>query len=414
MSQGRGVTVVTYNVLSPNLCQARDFYKCDKKALQKGVRYAAVLKKLKSYVERGAIICLQEVPEDWTGKLYTWFSSLSYRMIASNYANDYSGYMGIATAFPASLAVLTSTIVRPTRVQLKYEDRQAMARSRNKSSPGMPVMVTLATLGLISLNASKVRHSSWATAALTTGVFAVLGIGHYLLGRKQPKKVWPLESKLRSSFNTAIFMRFRDPRGKRPICVANYHFPCKFRDEEWMTAIGVLLTEKIHRLAKNDPLVIAGDFNSKPGSTVYNLLTTGRPTGSVIPSRNYEQMQISGKNVFPLKSPPLRSAYKEASAAADRDGDEKGGSEPSYTNFARRLFKGVQNDFCDTIDYIFISKDWSVLSVRELPDKDETLSTVDSYPTLEEPSDHLLLAATLTLARKKGKEKKAPASADSQ
>lgn len=79
---------------------------------------------------------------------------------------------------------------------------------------------------------------------------------------------------------------------------------------------------------------------------------------------------------------PMRSAYKE-----------KLGTEPPFTNWAQ-----VKEDdpFIDTLDYIFLSQHWSVSSVAALPTKEELQGPL---PIEEEPSDHLLLSACLSLTR---------------
>jgi len=78
--------------------------------------------------------------------------------------------------------------------------------------------------------------------------------------------------------------------------------------------------------------------------------------------------------------PPLLSAYKVAN-----------GREPDFTNFNQTVGKPT---FCDTLDYIFHSSEWTVDSVLELSHRDNVAGPL---PNRSEPSDHLLLAATLSL-----------------
>jgi 2',5'-phosphodiesterase len=77
---------------------------------------------------------------------------------------------------------------------------------------------------------------------------------------------------------------------------------------------------------------------------------------------------------------PLRSAYVEANK-----------SEPDFTNYAK-----VQDDppFIDTLDYIFLSKQWAVEHVKQLPHRDQAMGPL---PNDQEPSDHMLIAANLYL-----------------
>ncbi len=80
-----------------------------------------------------------------------------------------------------------------------------------------------------------------------------------------------------------------------------------------------------------------------------------------------------------------RSAYLEAL-----------GSEPPITNHS---FNGKFGEFSGCLDYIFVSPQWKVNSVRALPSV-EAMAAVGPLPAKDEPSDHLLLAAELTLPPK--------------
>jgi mRNA deadenylase 3'-5' endonuclease subunit Ccr4 len=50
--------------------------------------------------------------------------------------------------------------------------------------------------------------------------------------------------------------------------------------------------------------------------------------------------------------------------------------------------------FIGTLDYIFLSDEWKVKAVKETPKK-EGLEGV--YPDEQEPSDHVVIAASLEL-----------------
>ena len=75
----------------------------------------------------------------------------------------------------------------------------------------------------------------------------------------------------------------------------------------------------------------------------------------------------------------MRSAYKV-----------KNGVEPAFTNYAQT--KNDKEPFVGTLDYIFLSDQWIVDNVSELPSMD---SVKGPLPTLQEPSDHLLISAEL-------------------
>ena len=89
---------------------------------------------------------------------------------------------------------------------------------------------------------------------------------------------------------------------------------------------------------------------------------------------------------------PMTSAY----AAAN-------GAEPSFTNFnqvcveASHLTVQFKSEpaFCETLDYIFCSKDIKVATVLPLPESRATVS--GPFPNSAQPSDHMMIAATLNV-----------------
>ena len=78
----------------------------------------------------------------------------------------------------------------------------------------------------------------------------------------------------------------------------------------------------------------------------------------------------------------MRSAYFELN-----------GEEPEFTNNAHN---GAMNaePFIGTLDYIFLSDGWNVLKVKDTPKKDELEGV---FPDAEEPSDHVVIAASLKI-----------------
>jgi 2',5'-phosphodiesterase len=74
------------------------------------------------------------------------------------------------------------------------------------------------------------------------------------------------------------------------------------------------------------------------------------------------------------------------------------GQEPDFTNFAL-VGERSNTPFIDTLDYIFLSPTWNVEKVRELPKRDVAGGP---FPNLDhgEPSDHVMIAATLSIPSK--------------
>lgn len=150
-----------------------------------------------------------------------------------------------------------------------------------------------------------------------------------------------------------------------------------------MVAHAAMLMQHAQRWAADDPLVVAGDFNIKPQDPCYSLMADG----SLSPSHPQHPSPAPWDSNWTPSLIPMRSAYQSYN-----------GVEPEYTNYAHTAWYGKLNEeaFCATLDYIWLSPQWHVCSVLSLPPK-SALANIASYPTAEEPSDHIMIAAKLEL-----------------
>jgi len=133
-------------------------------------------------------------------------------------------------------------------------------------------------------------------------------------------------------------------------------------------------------------VVLCGDFNSLPGSEVYDLITTGRAT---IPGRYVhfkaplfaEGIQVTNSRKQILVNPftPAKSAYFEVFR-----------KEPSFTNY--------ETEFNGTLDYVFTFEFNDVEVEQQTPLRainaleEVSLQAVQEYTTLPSyafPSDHI-------------------------
>ena len=173
-----------------------------------------------------------------------------------------------------------------------------------------------------------------------------------------------------------ISMRLEDNNTKKRFCVGTYHMPCMFKYPSVMVTHCSLSAQHIHKFSKGDPYVYTGDFNIKPTSSQYQLLTEGDLDKN---NSDYPPI-VPGDDWKPALVKPLRSAYKV-----------KNGEEPNFTNYAKT--EGTP-EFIDTLDYIFLSDEWHVQDVLPLPHRDEVQGPL---PNEAEPSDHVLISAELSL-----------------
>mmetsp|Transcript_10652 Transcript_10652/g.17296 ORF Transcript_10652/g.17296 Transcript_10652/m.17296 type:complete len:414 (-) Transcript_10652:175-1416(-) len=392
------VRVLCYNILAGPYCRATEFFKCKPDHCNKDKRFARILKIVQAHMKQKAIICLQEVTEEWAGKLHSFFAKNDYHMITSNYnIRSNSGHMGVALAFPQSYSLEQTKLLRPSRVQVNYKkliDAKSSASSSQKTQAALYFAGALGAVGATSLITShfvsqaavagdKKRSTYISTLGSIAGVM-LAGFTWVLASRTiSNKTAWPeptFEERLRKVNNVMLLVKLKDPVARKSFWVSTYHMPCQFWDEQAMVAYASLCKKQIFRLAKNDPVIFAGDFNSRPESPSYHALTQRDPP------EGYGDLMISGKALLPLRSKPFYSAYQS-----------KNGQEPDFTNYAVRTFKDKLIQFMGCIDYIFISDHWKVASVLETPDMEETKKACESYPTEDQPSDHLPIAAELVL-----------------
>jgi 2',5'-phosphodiesterase len=327
-----------YNVLSSHLASPDYFTSCKPSYLDASYRFESLCKKLDRETSSNSIICLQEISMEWAGLLYPYFSQRNYQLVTGLYGGKFNGYMGVAIAVPQDRYDLVSTNIK------RIAD--------TKFIPKAPLLTIIQKLMRFFLDLIGIRpvQSPWATAT--------------------------------AIFNQMVTVELKCKESEEQFLVGCYHMPCKFRMPEVMTIHASLATQHLQKLARGRPYIFAGDFNIKPDSNTYKLLTEGtiesnESTKSDIPPT------LDGDS-WRMDVAPLRSAYKIAM-----------GSEPDFTNYAR-----IRDDpvFIDTLDYIFLSPQWLVDSVDELPHR----SAVQEYgplPTENEPSDHLPLYVNLSIKK---------------
>ena len=163
-------------------------------------------------------------------------------------------------------------------------------------------------------------------------------------------------------------------------------------------------------VADSTPIVLAGDFNSVPGSDVHARALRGvlLPRAEAENAEGYEGAEARDRS---LRYRSLRSAYADAMASGSvssaglrpgetavgfREGGSPGGEgsdprgsgsplEPAHTT--------VTPGFTDCIDYVFVSEDVEVLGAEAIPGVGDALAA--GLPNANRPSDHLPVTVRL-------------------
>eukprot|EP00211_Chloroparvula_japonica_P007295 CAMPEP_0119158762 /NCGR_PEP_ID=MMETSP1310-20130426/53423_1 /TAXON_ID=464262 /ORGANISM="Genus nov. species nov., Strain RCC2339" /LENGTH=330 /DNA_ID=CAMNT_0007151387 /DNA_START=80 /DNA_END=1073 /DNA_ORIENTATION=- len=286
-----------------------------------------------SHMREGSIICLQEVSRSWLGSLLPVFREEKYVCVHSLYGPSFNDYMGVAILVADHLDVRRVDVVRLSD----------WARWPRVDTP----------------------PPSWGETALRW-------VG---LGGARPEN---LVARARRRYNTLIRVEVGEKEGSS-LVVATYHMPCDFRNELVMHLHSSAAVRAVQEWANGTPWVLAGDFNLRPGSSSYRLLTTGS-LGAVEEAAFLDSNP--GLKADHLRVPqPARSAYADVTSA-----------EPAFTNHSYSERPGQPgNEFTGTLDYIFYAPPLVPTAVLPLP-----VSTADLggyLPSIDEPSDHLLLGA---------------------
>ncbi len=352
------IRVVTYNVLSPNLCNPGCFPTCDVDAIDNSKRFDRILKKLALEIECKSIICLQEVSTDWHGKLFQFFNQNEYTFFGCNYGGTKTGHMGVAIAFPTK--------------DYDFSDSEAHVVGKDiKGLNGQPS--SLATVAKWYQWGLKLPN----TTINVFGWFVDSSLSTYV--NVAPSDV----DEARSRSNHVIFLRLYNRSTGDEFCVATYHMPCSFKRPIVMYLHLAAATRYVRsRAGKDVPVVFAGDFNIQPDSPSYTLMTTGAlPT--VTMDEIYNSVPLDGdKLTIPS---PMKSAYAK-----------RLGKDPNFTIDTVTSWNGA---FTGTLDYIWVSPEFDVEKIIALPKT--TNEAFGPFPNSAEPSDHLMVGATLSIKIKK-------------
>lgn len=235
--QSKPFTVVSYNVLSPQLANPQFYPKCTPRALDATNRLALVEGQLRDWMERGHIICLQEVTRAWADRFTVVAEELGYACVHAEYGTPRNGYMGVFTAWARDQFELVNC----------NTDRLADSLQLCPLAPPQPSAWR------------RFMDWLWATPPPTKDA-ATLTCQRY---------------------NRALTTRFKIRACQCQFGVVNYHMPCQFDDQEFMAAhVGMLLrASRAHFL--DCRYVVAGDFNIRPGTLAYEALQAAVPEDSL-------------------------------------------------------------------------------------------------------------------------------------
>jgi endonuclease/exonuclease/phosphatase family metal-dependent hydrolase len=331
MSPVATIAVVTYNVLNPKLCTTEWFPNCRAEALDASRRLAMVQDKICQWTQKGCVICLQEVSRQWYDLLLPLFSNTNYDCVFAEYAPEWQDYMGILTAWPKDRfyvrACNTSRLVDLTW------SRQL--RARVASTPKNHLTTTL-------------PDSWWRKLFDMLWAYFREGMRRFAVTHKIPAPKPSTHDLVFSAPNRVIWVQLGCVTTPFEFCVTNYHMPCKYWDNEFMTLHTHMLGTAATQMSGTLPSMLVGDFNLERDAAPFGALLGELPKSSVM-------------------------------------------AEVVFTCRTENIFNGTLKKFQGQLDHA-ISWGW-----RHMTRKDFSTDLTDDgpLPNLQEPSDHLPLFVEL-------------------
>lgn len=392
---------VSYNLLSLALRSSRSFPQCNPQDLQPAWCLESIQLFLKSILQdeqAHTVFGLQEVGLKWVRPLREFFKMHGYDFIHSCYGSKFTGYMGVAIAFPSQHAASFSkhhTIISAVDMVCVPQKFGHEGFSKWKAE-------------------QKRINSSWYRQSLK---FLKDSLPFQpLLKRGRGQEIKPLPTMITYRFNRAIFATIttaHDAPIDEPFAFGTYHMPCKFQYPTVMAVHLRLFFKALQSYCVEHDLtqfVVAMDANCEPGSLPYrsvvNVQTLSEEEVAQIDQVSPGIMAPT-KMCRPLNSELLGSESLDEFVA----GMKHAYPSDSISNYTVG-FTG--HEFCGKIDYIWYKFD---PDLNELGDNDgnpkgvpmehelspdpefapvQTRDTQHQYlPNASQPSDHYPLVASI-------------------
>lgn len=352
--------VITFNLLSPPLCNPKEYIDYPEDHLNRSKRKAKILSLIEEWSSwyDQPIICLQEIPYIWKQDIERIVSAKDYKFFCMNYGSKYNGIFGVGIAVPGFYKVLrveyllVSEYIKTRDAEIVYE-REASQYYR--------------ILKDISYFLRKVEETGEENfgGLMIEDVKKILKSIPQQNREKDLPRIHEQISEAKAKNNFTIRLKLADELNKKFI-IYNYHLPCAFKRPVVQTlhinALKYLMSEH-----SEIPTIFAGDLNIRPNSIGYNYLTNGQLPDdhlNFLMSREYCDLNIkSSFNIF----------YE---------------NEPEFTCFSNTKYGG---EFKDCLDYIMINDLLCVLGSELL------LTSENKMPNDICPSDHLPLCSILSI-----------------
>jgi mRNA deadenylase 3'-5' endonuclease subunit Ccr4 len=348
VSEEGGIKVVTFNVLSPGVCNTRNFNMTPEKNLNNSKRLEKILLMMDEWIDDRRIIALQELSTSWKSHFHQKLVVNGYSVFDTQYAN-----MGVAIAYPLEL-------YSPVEFDV-FAPGKCIERFTIEGHKLFDI-----------INNNSVDLSNFTHSEINNNIDALFNAS-----KRLNKSV---SVKLRSNINPDI-----------EFWVSTYHMPCKFNQPVLMSSHLVVLMAHLKNLVGNDDLIFMGDLNVIPSSSGYNILIDRNIPENLIKIFKHSNMPypFSG-NYGGTDVTDLCCDFTSAHMTVHN-------IEPDFTNV--NIVSTRETDFIETLDYILKNDSDRIILQSCHVDQRFKLNyknyhgRMKPFPTEACPSDHLPLLA---------------------
>lgn len=276
-----------------------------------------------------SIICLQEVTVKFYSKLQILFEKHGYRFYYYSYGSKFDGYVGVGIAAPARYTLLDLEY-------FKISDGKDWVHINDRDPFGSIFTKTI-TGGLLDYTVEKYDN--------------------YVECYSQP--------------NVMVITKLRIEEG-REIYVGNVCMPENCYTPSMMVTYNALAIEKIQNIAKDDPYILAGSFDTTSQDFYYRLFTDGACNTKCL-----DEDFPTTDSWRPFRTIPMRNSLTQSNRMP--------------ISHTMKRYDSDGNIYEKAVDHIFVSLEFDIVIGFQ------PTFTKKPYPNESEPCSHLLIWVDLLL-----------------
>ena len=391
---GETISVFTYNLLTPPYGTAEEYCENTYFDMNATARWDRIRETLKQQVlnRPKAIVCLQEVCEEWYCFLVEIFDKYDYTFVYRQYGHERTGFMGVGIAYPRAEFELEECCFRQFAKALSERYTMNVLEPLLESTP-----ISVSKVGISRekvpviepFEISSIGWIDWIRQMFWMAAKPLVSQDTQSLLKTKTQAAW---DSVVGKENCVAYVRLKSRATGKRFAVSTVHMPCDWRNPDRAVLYSLALNDALDWIISGAtcPLVLAGDFNMLRESFAYSTLLQKEEQDTLL-DRDWclsamieQQMQSMCNNT--------KFGWHDTRAE---------GALASTTCTAVCMRKNKQagvHRFQGVIDYVFVSKEiTSAKSIKLYQDVEKYDNVLLPSASLRQGSDHLLIGAEITL-----------------